>query len=187
MVRFSNTSGQMLHIWILIFLIYGRWIMQLWTGVFLYVPSVETSFSWLWLTRLIIIGIIIMEMIISYVYKSANLIDVCYIHAVATVPSDGMIHFGWIGIATAACHISLLSTDRVTPATRHLIGSNPIESTFVLRGWKSKASWSTKTANLCDPAWPMCTWNVTLIYRQVTSETTAFTQGQFKICPHNTA
>lgn len=60
----------------------------------------------------------------------------CYMTADTTVLSTLVRHMfgGSIGMAPAACQISHLGRDEATPATQHLIGTNPIESTFLLRG-----------------------------------------------------
>ncbi len=76
----------------------------------------------------------------------------------------------------------LRSWPSARPPAPYVIGTNPIEHRFLLRGGRRGQDPEHKESQPPQPLWPPTTWSATLIYKWVTFATTAFAQGQLKIC-----
>ncbi len=91
-----------------------------------------------------------------------------------------------IGSALAACHLSHLRVYGVDPQRAlqlHTLSALTQSNTdFCWGGGRRGQDPEHKESQPPQPLWPPTTWSATLIYKWVTFATTAFAQGQLKIC-----
>jgi len=91
-----------------------------------------------------------------------------------------------IGSALAACHLSHFCAYRGDPQSAlqlHTLSALTQSNTdFCWGGGRRGQDPEHTESQPAQPLWPPTTWSVTLIYKWVTFATTAFAQGQLKIC-----
>lgn len=91
-----------------------------------------------------------------------------------------------IGSALAACHLSHLRAyggDPQRALQLHTLSALTQSNTdFCWGGGRRGQDPEHKESQPLQPLWPPTTWSATLIYKWVTFATTAFAQGQLKIC-----